>query len=459
MEKHKELSPGDVVGKQGLEIRLENRLRGSKGRSFVEKDAHGRKLGKRLEKYPASGEDVRLSLDLNIQMAATAALGGEAGCIVVMEPDTGKLRALVTAPSYDNNIFTYRLPGNLWAGLRDDPRRPLYNRVIQSMYPPGSIWKLLMASLLLEEGIKPSETVSCAGEIQLGNRTFRCWRKGGHGRVDMVRSLVESCDVYYYTMADRVGIDKISRFASASGFGLPTGIDLPSENSGLVPSRKLKRDLHKESWQRGDTFNTAIGQGLTSITPVQMAVFVGSLLNGGKLMQPLLLDHAQPVVLGTIPASQNTRAFVVEAMQKTVESGSGTARRLFREGAVIGGKTGTAQVVKVGEVRTLTADMEYQHRDHAWIASWGRQGDKKYVVIVMVEHGGGGSSAAGPVAAKVYDYLFGAGPNRPSSPGAALAGKISEDYDRASVEMDNIVKASTRWNGRETEQAGHASQN
>lgn len=409
------LDMGDLVGKQGLELVLEKKLRGRKGLYEVEVDAHSRILGKLLREEPRAGHEVRLSLDKNLQQAAWDALNGEAGCVVVMEPDTGKLRALVTSPAYDNNLFAAGISQRDWDALRTSTRYPLQNRVIQSAYPPGSVWKLVMGAMLLENNINPRESTFCAGQVTLGNQIFRCWKRGGHGSQDLANSLVHSCDVYYYLMGERMGIDKIAAYAKACGFGRPTGIDLPHEKSGLVPTRDWKRRRFGKPWVRGETYNVSIGQGYTLVTPVQMAVFVSALLNGGDLLKPQLVDDAPREVKGRVPARPSTLQFLVEAMRKT--AAGGTARVINRKDADMGGKTGTAQVVKLkmaaGDRRLRSSEMEYAQRDHAWITTWGSKNGKTYVVVVMVEHGGGGSSVAGPVAKKVYDHLFGTTPDAP----------------------------------------------
>ena len=412
------LAMGDLVGKQGLELELEKQLRGRKGLYDVEVDAHSRVLGKFLREEPRGGKEIRLSLDRDLQEAAWNALGGEAGCVVVMEPNTGKLRALVTSPAYDNNLFAAGISQRDWDALRTNSRFPLQNRVIQSVYPPGSVWKLVVAAMLLERGVTPRESVNCSGQVTLGNQIFRCWKRGGHGSQDMQNALINSCDVYFYQMGERMGIDKLEEFAKASGFGRPTGIDLPHEKSGLVPSKDWKRRRFGRPWVRGETYNVSIGQGYTLVTPVQMAVFVAGLLNGGDLLKPQLLDDAPREIKGHIPAKPSTLNFVVEAMRKT--AAGGTARVVGRKDADMGGKTGTAQVVKLkmaaNDRRLRTHEMEYAQRDHAWVTTWGIKDGKSYVVVVMVEHGGGGSSVAGPVAKKVYDHLFGPDPNAPAAP-------------------------------------------
>ena len=426
------LSMGDLVGKQGLELTMEKQLRGSKGIYDVEVDAHSRVLSKELKREPRGGEEIRLALDQDLQKAAWNALGGEAGCVVVMEPDTGKLRALVTSPAYDNNLFAGGISRRDWEALRNNNRFPLQNRVIQSVYPPGSVWKLLMAALFLESGVNPRDTVFCPGQVRLGNQIFRCWKRGGHGSMNLESSLINSCDVYYYLMAERLGIDRLEAFAKKAGFGQPTGIELPHEKSGLVPSRAWKKRRFNKPWVRGETFNVSIGQGYTLVTPLQMAVYVSAMLNGGALLKPQLLDNAEREVMKELPASEKTLRFLVNSMRKT--AGMGTAKTVARRDADMGGKTGTAQVVKLkmaaGERRLRNSEMAYAQRDHAWIATWGVKDGKSYVVVVMVEHGGGGSSVAGPVAKKVYEHLFGPDsgqpPAEPRAADALMTGRLAD---------------------------------
>ncbi len=408
MDKDATLSLGDLVGKQGLELVLEQQLRGQKGLYQLEVDVLGRSLDKTMIQEPLGGEHIRLSLDTSVQMAAWTALEGQAGSIIVMEPDTGKLVALVTSPAYDNNLFTNGISHKDWNALRNNTRFPLQNRVIQSMYPPASVWKLMMTGLFLQEGVHPSESVYCSGEHKLGNQIFRCWKKGGHGYVNMNTALKNSCDVYFYHYAEKFGIDKIEAYAKASGFGHLTEIILPHEKSGNVPSRVWKRRRFNDPWVRGDTLNVSIGQGFTLVTPLQMATYVSALLNGGKILEPLLIENAAPRTLGSLPTNAGQREFIVNSMRQTAIDG--TAKVVGRKDADMGGKTGTAQVVKIkmrNNERIKNEELEYKQRDHAWIATWGAKDAKRYVVIVMIEHGGGGSSVAGPVAKKVYDILFG----------------------------------------------------
>ncbi len=415
-----ELSMRDTIGKQGIEYVLDKRLRGRKGKYSVDVDSLGRALGRTMTEAPQNGENVSLNIDTRLQQAIVDILGEQTGSVVVLEPETGKVRALVTTPSYDNNLFIGGMPQAAWDELRDNLKHPLQNRAIQSVYPPGSVWKLMMAGLFLSKGISPTQKILCTGETRLGNQVFRCWKRGGHGYMDMKDSLVNSCDVYYYTLGEKLGIDNIEAFAKACGFGAPTGIELPYEKSGLVPSRAWKRRRFKERWQqrwqRGETLNVSIGQGFTLTTPLQVASFVGALLNGGKLMEPHLVADSEPKVRAEIPLDAAQRKFIVDAMQATVEAPGATARVLKREDAVIGGKTGTAQVVKlrmIGERRLKASEVTYFERDHAWIASWGQRNGKTVVIVAMIEHGGGGASVAGPVVKKVYDAYYALEDNLP----------------------------------------------
>ena len=409
MAEDPDLSLGDVVGKQGLERVLDKRLRGQKGTYRLEVDVLGRPLSRTLIESPHMGQNVTLSINARLQHAVMGAMGEHSGSVVVMDPDSGQVLALVTRPAYDNNIFIGGLSSKDWNSLRSNPRFPLQNRTIQSSYPPGSVWKLMMAGMLLEKGVSPAEHVHCPGFLKLGNHTFRCWSRYGHGSVDMEHSLIRSCDVYYYSMALRMGIDNMGAFARACGFGRRTGIDLPYESPGNVPSRQWKKKRFGESWLQGDTVNASIGQGHVLVTPVQIAVFISSLINGGDILKPQLVADAPREVVSRSPISPQHRAWIRNAMVKTVVGQGATAKSLKRGDMTIGGKTGTAQVVKIrmqGQRRVKSAEMEFRQRDHAWIGSWGEKNGRKVVIVTMIEHGGGGGSVAGPVTRAVYDILF-----------------------------------------------------
>jgi len=415
LEKDSRLALGDHVGKQGLELTLEQRLRGEKGLKQIEVDAYGREHDQQVLLEPRTGNNLSLSIDIDLQAFATKQLEGQAGSIVVLDPTTGKVLALVSQPTYDNNLFVLGIPPKKWKDLRDDPMHPIQNRVSQSVYPPGSTFKLLMAACALSEGIvKTTDTVVCTGSYRVGDHDFHCWKKGGHGSVDMRSALVHSCDVYFYQLGEKLGIDRINRFALQAGFGTPTGIDLPHERSGLIPSTAWKKRRYGENWTRGETLNCSIGQGYVQVSPLQLAKFYASLINGGKVIRPSLVLTDPVDVQAQLPLTEKDRDFLMRAMVETVNSGTG--QKIKRADAVMGAKTGTAQVVKLinADIRAKTKDTPYKYRDHAWIATWGQKEGKSYVVICMLEHGGHGGEDAGPLVRNIYDYLF--GPSKPLPP-------------------------------------------
>jgi penicillin-binding protein 2 len=403
------LALGDNIGKLGLEYVLEDVLRGTKGLKECEVDASGRTLAEKQMAAPEAGESVRLSIDLELQKVATNALKPHAGSVVVLEPDTGKVLALVSEPSYDNNSFVDGIGIDAWNALLSNPRHPLQNRSIQSTYPPGSVFKLVMGACgLYHHTVRPKDTVYCPGSYRLGNRVFRCWKRRGHGTVDLKRALIESCDVYFYKLGEELGIAKISAFAKECGFGSATGIALPHEKNGLIPDSTWKWKRYGRPWQKGETLNVSIGQGSVLVTPLQVAVYLGALVNGGRLVRPSLLKEEPVLSTQSLPFDDSIAELIRETMIETVNDPHGTARRLRMKGCRIGGKTGTAQVVNLQEKyeKKETHEIPYRMRDHAWMASFGIQRDKKYVVVAMVEHGGHGGSDAGPVVRAVYEYLF-----------------------------------------------------
>ncbi len=409
MKKDPDLALGDEVGKQGLEFMLERPLRGGKGRRQFEVDVSGRKLDERMLRNPRAGQELDLSIDLHLQQLAMDWLKGEAGAVVVMDADTGQLHALVSSPSFDSNAFSSGLTPEQWAALRDDPMHPLQNRAIQSVYPPGSVFKPCVAGAgLANNMVDLKETVFCNGAMKLGRHVFRCWRRGGHGKVNFERALVESCDVYFYKLGKKLGVDRMSAFAKACGYGVKSGIQLPHEKGGNIATREWKRKRFGVRWQGGDDLNMAIGQGFTLVTPLQVARFVAAMINGGKLLKPQLLKDDRVEVLGRVPLRDDQLALIKKAMRRTVDGARGTARRLRTKGVDVGGKTGTAQVVRLtDELKKLKdKDIPYKYRDHAWMCAYAEKDGKRYAIAALVEHGLHGGSGAGPVVKAVIEYLF-----------------------------------------------------
>jgi penicillin-binding protein 2 len=403
------LALGDTLGKQGIEVILEKTLRGTKGLLQVEVDVVGRNLNRTVITNPEPGIDIRLSIDLDLQLLAAKHLEGRTGSIVVLDPFTGRVLAFVSQPGYDNNKFVMGIKPEQWKELVNDPGHPLQNRSIQSAYPPGSVFKLVVGGAALAAGaLDPKHQVFCPGFYRVGNRVFRCWKREGHGWMDFEQGMVQSCDVYFYRLGERLGVDEISRYARAFGFGSKTGIELPHERDGLIPDKEWKRRRFNASWTGGETLNLSIGQGYTLTTPLQVARFIGGLVNGGVLFQPSLLEDGAPVEQGRMPMTDLQRKMVLRTMVQTVEGERGTAQRLRTKGVVVGGKTGTAQVVKLKEEyhKKKVEEIPYQFRDHAWMASFAQQGERAYAIVAMVEHGGSGGATAGPMVKSLIDHLF-----------------------------------------------------
>ncbi|MFP4284146.1 MAG: penicillin-binding protein 2 [Desulfovermiculus sp.] len=405
------LAMEDMIGKQGVEKAFEDVLHGQKGRRQQVVNAQGRTLRSHIIQAPEPGSDLDLSLDLPLQKFIWDKLGDHSGAVVVMEPNSGQILSLVSKPGYNNNLFVQGLSAEKWKSLLRDSSLPLQNRVTQASYPPGSIFKLAIASCALDRSsITPSTTFYCPGRYQLGNGVFRCWKREGHGRLDLQEAISQSCDVYFYNIGEQLGISRISQYALESGFGQPTGINLPNESKGLIPDKEWKRRRFGQSWQGGETIITSIGQGYVSTTPLQIARYISAFVNGGHFLRPQLELNASPEEQGRLSLKDNHRQFITQSMIHTVESKRGTARRLRMQNATIGAKTGTAQVVRLSEEHEDkdTEEIPYLLRDHAWMASFGSKGDNTYVVVVLVEHGGSGSSTAGPIVKDIYEHLFSA---------------------------------------------------
>ncbi|XPV76115.1 MAG: penicillin-binding protein 2 [Desulfovibrio sp.] len=403
------LSLGDNVGRQGLELTKERRLRGVKGLRQFEVDVNGRRLAEKEVRPPRAGENLRLSIDLGLQKKLTAMLKDKEASVLIMDADTGKFVAFVSSPSYDSNVFAGGLSSKEWIKLRDNPRHPMQNRAIQSVYPPGSVFKLAMAGAgLHDNAINTSDTVFCGGSTKLGNHVFRCWRKNGHGTVDLEKALVQSCDVYFYKLGQKLGVDRMEHYARNFGFGSKTGIELPHEKSGFVPSKAWKKRRFGERWQKGEDLNLSIGQGYLLVSPIQVVRFVAALVNGGILYQPQLVADGLPKEQARIALTPREREIIISAMIETVNSPRGTCRRIRTKNVVAGAKTGTAQVVRLTDELKAMKDHEipYKFRDHAWMAGFAEQGDKKYAMVAMVEHGLHGGSGAGPLLKEAIHYLF-----------------------------------------------------
>jgi penicillin-binding protein 2 len=407
------IPPQSFVGQFGIEKTYDSILRGVAGKKIVEVNALGTVIKFVRIQKPERGNDIKLTIDINVQMEAEKSLEDKAGAVVAVKPDTGEILALASAPSFNPNLFVGGINYDDWKGLLDDPGKPLMNRAIQDQYPPGSTFKIITALAALEDGIVTEDTTFfCSGSIYFG-RVFKCWKSGGHGTVNLHKGLVESCDVYFYEIGKRINIDTIARYASAFGLGGPTGVELEGEVSGLVPSTKWKLKAKKQKWYQGETLNTAIGQGYVSVTPIQMAGLIGAVANGGKLYRPHLVKdpdkESKPERVIDIPAENYE--LVKKALVGVVYEDGGTGGAARSNIVSIGGKTGTAQVIG-GVVKEK--ELSAQHKDHAWFVAFAPQNDPQIAVSVLVEHGGHGGSASAPIAKRVIETYF-----NPPKPGGA----------------------------------------
>jgi penicillin-binding protein 2 len=395
---------GDLVGREGVEQQFDDRLRGTDGRQALIVDSRGRTIDQARRESAEPGQDVRLTLDLELQQRAHLELGDRVGAVVALDPRTGAVRALYSSPSYDPNVFARRLASDEWRALVDADHHPLQNRALESTYPPGSVFKIVVALAGLEQpGFDPSSRVFCGGSLRIHDRARRCWDRGGHGWMDLHTALRQSCDIYFYVRGQELGIETIARYARLLGLGEGTGIDLPGEKSGLVPDGAWSRRVRDAPWYPGETISVAIGQGPLLATPLQIAVLTAAVANGGYRVRPYLVeaDAQTPVAL---PLEDAAIERVQRALEAVVNDG-GSGRFAAIPGLRVAGKTGTAQVVEQ-KTWTRSESLRYEHRDHAWFTSYAPAERPELVVVVFVEHGGMGSQAAAPVARALYESYF-----------------------------------------------------
>jgi penicillin-binding protein 2 len=399
---------GDMVGQTGLERLLDEYLRGRDGGEQIEVDAMGRQIRLIQHKEPEPGAQVVTTLDRRIQEAAERAFQGRAGAVVVMDPRTGDLLAMVSAPAFEIDRFTGTIDRAVWLSVIQDPKHPLLNRAIQSQYAPGSVFKIVIAAAGLQEGkLAPMDRVRCDGEFHLGGLTFKDWKKEGHGTVDLHRAIVQSCNIYFYQAGLKVGAEAIAKYARMFGLGQATGIELTGEKPGLIPGPKRDR-RGRLIWHAGETVNMSIGQGQVLVTPIQVARFMSAVANGGVLWRPRLVQRIERPdrgvvwndpgkVMGHVELSPIVQEFLRRSLWSVVnEGGTGGGARI--PGFDVAGKTGTAQ--------TIANSRADRGEDHAWFASFAPANDPQVVVVVMVEGGGKGGQVAAPIAKKIYEAIF-----------------------------------------------------
>jgi penicillin-binding protein 2 len=399
---------GDMVGQTGLERLLDDYLRGQDGGESVEVDALGRHLGVLRRAEPTPGAEVITTVDRRVQEAAEQAMAGHAGAVVVMDPRNGDVLAMVSTPAFDIDRFTGTIDRAEWLAVVKDPAHPLLNRTIQTQYAPGSVFKVIVAAAGLQEGtLTPMDRVHCTGAFHLGGVTFKDWKKEGHGSVDLLRAVNQSCNVYFYHYGLRIGGSAITRYAAMFGLGRPTGVAFGSEKSGLIPHPRSARGRKGPVWHAGDTVNMSIGQGSLLVTPMQVARFMAAVANGGVLWRPRLVqrvERGQDVVwsdrgevTGHVELSPMVWAFLRQSLWSVVnEGGTGAGARI--PGLDVAGKTGTAQ--------TIANSKSDKGQDHAWFASFAPARAPEVVVVVLVERGGKGGQVAAPIARQILRAIF-----------------------------------------------------
>ena len=397
--------PSDTyIGQWGIERLFDNVLRGTPGKRIIEVNALGREIRLLQENPSIKGKDITLSIDINLQKEAEKAFGERAGALVAIEPNSGEILSMISKPSFDPNLFTRGISYNEWMTLTHDRKNPMLNRALQSRYPPGSTFKIVTAIAALEEGIiSPNTKVDCRGEINYGRWHFGCWRKHGHGVLSLHRAIVESCDIYFYEAGKRLGIDKIYDYAVSLGLGKKTGIELGEERQGLIPNTKWKLENKKLPWFLGETFNAAIGQGYISVTPIQLAVMISTIANGGNLYKPTLIKDTKPILLGKVKINPDNMNVVKSSLSGVVNEPAGTGWAAKSQLINIGGKTGTAQVVAMKKGSQYLSE---KFRDHAWFVAFAPVEKPEIALAVLVEHGGHGGVTAAPIAKRaIEEYM------------------------------------------------------
>lgn len=405
---------GDIVGTSGLEAEYNDVLMGKNGLRRVEVNSRGREI-RRLNKTPAvPGKALKTSIDLDVQIAAEEALEGGNGAIVAMDPRTGEILAMVSRPTFDPNAFAVRISKNEWNRLVNDEQKPLLNKAIQAQLAPGSVFKIIMAVAGMTEGMGDMVT-SCGGGRAFYGRHFKCWvvaERRTHGMVDLAKAIYQSCDTFFYQMGDRLGIGRIARYSKAFGLGQKTGVDLPQEAAGLMPSEEWKIKTYKEKWYAGETISVAIGQGAVATTPIQLARAIGGIAMGGKLRRPhIAVTESLPAEFQQLRAQANEEVeikidpkhweYITDAMVGVVNPG-GTAPSARLEGIDWGGKTGTSQVISNTARAKLTGD---KYKDNGWFTGVYPRRNPEIVVSVLIEQGEHGYMAARTAAKVVKAYV------------------------------------------------------
>ncbi len=448
--------PKFQIGKTGAENKLERTLRGSAGTRRIEVNAAGRIMRELDRQEGDPGKDIQLTIDSRLQSYAQARMDGESAAAVVIDLENGDLRAVASAPSFDPNLFVRGISVPDWNGLNEDKYRPLAAKAVQGTYPPGSTFKMITVMAAMEEGmVAPDETVYCPGFTDVFNIRFHCWKRGGHGNVDLHESLKQSCDCYYYEIAQRVGIDKIAAMAKRLGLGVRHDLPLSAVAEGLAPNKEWKARVRGEDWRVGDTVNASIGQGYVLTSPLQLAVMTARLATGREVTPRLvrLIDGVeQPSGLGgSLGINENTLRRIRASMDDVCNHRRGTAygSRIVDDAHKMAGKTGTSQVRRITpEERaagvTKNEDLPWERRDHALFVGYAPRDNPRYAVAVVVEHGGGGSRAAAPIARDILLQAQYGGPPPLEAYPEGIRDQIAEQQRRISARIPPGAKVNSR---------------
>ena len=436
----------DNIGKYGLERAHEGELKGQDGGKSIEVDAHGRKIRVVNWTAPYPGNSMRLTVDLNTQLAAANALKDRAGAAIALEPSSGRILAMVSSPSFDPNGLSTGISKDEWNELIGNPFDILNNRAIQGLYPPASTFKPIHAAAALEEEtITPETRIYSGPAFRFAGRDYRDWKEEGHGTINVHKAIVESSDTFFYQVGLKLGVDTLAKYSRLFGFGAKTGINLANEKSGIVPSSAWKNKVYGAKWFDGETISVSVGQGYMLATPLQLANAYAAIANNGTLYVPQAVEEIitpagtviksfTPKVLSHLGIDKSTLLHVKEALHGVTHEDGGTARFLSASNLGIAGKTGTAQVIKLKTRTKNIQSIPYKYRDHAWFAGFAPYDDPKIVVVVIVEHGGFGASAAAPVAREIFKAYLG----KPSEGSGAVSEprviKTSAEPDEAAYD-------------------------
>jgi penicillin-binding protein 2 len=427
MKQNADLEQGDLIGKRGVELMYDQYLRGRGGAEYWEYDADGRRLSEYIpaRKQPVPGDNIYLTIDFELQRRAEQyfAENEMVGAAVVLDPRNGEVLAMVSSPAYNPNVYSRRFAPETYKTITSNPFKIELNRAIQGLYSPGSVFKIVMAMAGLSENVvDPHTSFSCGGSGHFFGRRFRCWKKEGHGGVDVERALKVSCDIYFYTVGGRLGVDKINEYARRLTFGEISHIDLDGERAGLVPSTQWRTEhpvRGDAKWYPAETISVAIGQGPLIVTPLQVANMTAAVANGGKVFQPHVVRYVDRVqkdgsykrfrvpsrVLHEVKLAPGALKAVRDGLWEVVNGEGGTGGNARVPGLNIAGKTGSVQVIAYSGWIKATS-LPFKYRDHAWFASFAPANNPQMVAVVFVEHGGAGGADAAPLAKLLYESAF-----------------------------------------------------